>query len=331
MNRWKSASIAGALAVMAGAGMLASPAWAQIELKLNGLHAPEHPVSLTHHFFADRVEQITNGEITVDVFDARQLGDAVESVQSLRNGTIAFMTVSTSNLSQVDPKVDMFSLPYLFKSADHYWDYLTSERGRGFVEPLEDKGIIVLAWIDSGARNFFSEQPIRSVEDVQGKKIRVMASPVQVKTIEAMGGTGVPVAWGELYNARQTGVVDGAENNHPSVVTMKFYEVSDYYTLDEHARIPDALLMSKMVYDKLSEEQQQAIRQAGREAEAYMRGAWTMAEQSAMSELQGRFSEIIEPDKQPFIDAVAPLVQEEAERLGIAEEVDYILEMGQNY
>jgi TRAP-type C4-dicarboxylate transport system substrate-binding protein len=183
---------------------------------------------------------------------------------------------------------------------------LNSDRAQEFVKPLEDKGIIVLAWIDSGARNFFSEQPIRSVADVAGKKIRVMASPVQVKTIEAMGGTGVPIAWGELYNALQTGVVDGAENNHPSVVTMKFYEVSDYYTLDEHARIPDALLMSKAVYDKLTPEQRQAIRQAGKEAEAYMRGAWTMAEQSAMNELQGRFIEIIKPDKQPFIDAVAP-------------------------
>jgi tripartite ATP-independent transporter DctP family solute receptor len=252
-------------------------------------------------------------------------------VQSLRNGTIALVTVSASNLSQVDPRVDMFSLPYLFKSADHYWAYLNSDRAAAFVQPLEDKGIIVLGWIDSGARNFFSEAPIRSVDDLQGKKVRVMASPVQVKTIEAMGGTGVPVAWGELYNALQTGVVDGAENNHPSVVTMKFYEVSDYYTLDEHARIPDALLMSKAIYDKLEPAQQEAIRRAGQEAEAYMRGAWTMAEQSAMNELQGRFAEIIEPDKQPFIDAVAPLVQEEAERLGVTDEVDYILEMGQDY
>src|SRR5690606_30184832 len=200
MRSWNLASLGRALTLATALGALfaAAPAQAQIELKLNGLHAPEHPVSLTHHFFADRVAQLTGGEITVDVFDARQLGDAVESVQSLRNGTIAFVTVSTSNLSQVDPKIDMFSLPYLFKSADHYWDYLTSERAREFVRPLEDKGIVLLAWIDSGARNFFSEQPIRSVEDVEGKKIRVMASPVQVKTIEAMGGTGVPVAWGEL-------------------------------------------------------------------------------------------------------------------------------------
>lgn len=326
------APLAGALTVaLAGAALCATSPAAALELKLNGLHAPEHPVSLTHHYFADRVEQLTDGEITVDVFDARQLGDAVESVQSLRNGTIAFVTVSASNLSQVLPAVDMFSLPYLFKNADHYWDYLNSERAQEFVQPLEDKGIKVLAFIDSGSRNFFSEEPIRSVEDVQGKKIRVMASPVQVKTIEAMGGTGVPVAWGELYNALQTGLVDGAENNHPSVVTMKFYEVSDYYTLDEHARIPDMLLMSKSIYDRLSPEQQQAVEKAGDEAEAYMRGAWTMAEQSAMNELQDRFTEIIEVDKQPFIDAVSDLVQEEAERLGVTDEVNHILETGQNY
>jgi tripartite ATP-independent transporter DctP family solute receptor len=310
---------------------LVSGASAAIELKLNGVQPPEHPVSMTHKFFAERVGQLTGGEIAIEVYDARGLGDAVESVQSLRNGTIAFATVSASNLSQVMPQMDMFSLPYLFKSAQHYWDYLNSERAAAFVAPLEDKGIVVLGYIDSGSRNFFSDEPIRSVSDVAGKKIRVMASPVQVKTIEAMGGTGVPIAWGELYNALHTGVVDAAENNDPSILAMKFYEVSKYYTLDEHARIPDILLVSKGVYDKLSPEQQQAVMQAGQEAEAYMRGAWAMAEQDARVALQERFTEIIDVDKQPFIDAVGPLVQEEAGRLGVTDEVTYILDSGKNY
>jgi tripartite ATP-independent transporter DctP family solute receptor len=312
-------------------GWAAPAGAAAIELKLNGVQPPEHPVSMTHKFFAERVGQLTGGDIQIEVYDARGLGDAVESVQSLRNGTIAFATVSASNLSQVMPQMDMFSLPYLFKSAQHYWDYLNSERAQAFVKPLEDKGIVVLGFIDSGSRNFFSEQPIRSVDDVAGKKIRVMASPVQVKTIEAMGGTGVPIAWGELYNALQTGVVDGAENNDPSILTMKFYEVSKYYTLDEHARIPDILLASKPVFDKLSPEQQQATKQAGKEAEAYMRGAWAMAEQDARTALKERFTEIISVDKQPFIDAVHDLVQSEAGRLGVTDEVDYILEQGKNY
>ncbi len=308
-----------------------SSAQAQRTLKLNGVQPPSHPVSMTHEFFADRVEALTDGSLKIDVNHARALGDAVESVQSMRDGTLAFVTVSASNLSQIDRRMDMFSLPFLFKNADHYWDYLTSAKAEEFVKPLEDRGIHVIAFIDSGARNFFADKPIRTPADMAGQKIRVMASPVQVKMIEAMGGTGVPIAWGDLYNALQTGVVDGAENNHPSVFTMKFYEVSDYYTLDEHARIPDMLIMSQDVYDSLSDEERAAVDKAADEAEAYMRGAWAASSQMSLEQLRPLFSEIIEPEKQPFIDAVTPLLNEQGEALGVADEVQYLLESGSKY
>jgi tripartite ATP-independent transporter DctP family solute receptor len=310
---------------------LATVAQAEIVLKLNGLHEPTHPAALTHEYFADRVEELTNGEIKVEVHHSRALGDAVESVQSIRNGTIAFFDVSASNLNQVVPQMDMLSLPYLFKNAKHYWWYLNSPRAEAFVKPLEDKGIVVLGYIDSGARSFFTQAPVRSVEDLHGMKIRTMASPVAVSMMEALGGTGVPIAWGELYNALQTGVVDGAENNHPSLVSMKFYEVSKYYTIDEHARIPDVLIASKKVMDQLTPEQQDAIKYAGKLAQAYMRGAWAVSEQTALAQLESLYTEIIEVDKQPFIDAVSPLVQSEAERLGVTDEVNYILEEGKRF
>jgi len=316
------------------AGMLlaaVSTASAERTLKVNGVHAPSHPASMTHEFFADRVEKLTGGSLDVDVNHARALGDAVESVQSLRDGTLAFVTVSASNLSQIDKRMDMFSLPFLFKNADHYWDYLTSADADAFVEPLQKKGIRVLAFIDSGARNFFADNPIRSPDDIKGKKIRVMASPVQVKMIEALGGTGVPIAWGDLYNALQTGVVDGAENNHPSVFSMKFYEVSDYYTLDEHARIPDMLLVSEDVYQSLSDEEKEAVNKAADEAEAYMRGAWAASSQMSLDQLRPLFTEIVEPEKQPFIDAVTPLLTEQGEALGVSEQINALLESGKKF
>ena len=99
-------------------GAFASSANA-LELKMNGLHAPSHPASMTHEFFGDRVAELTGGKITVDVHHARGLGDAVESVQMIRNGTVAFFDVSAANLSQVDKRLDMFTLPYLFKSKAH--------------------------------------------------------------------------------------------------------------------------------------------------------------------------------------------------------------------
>jgi len=302
-----------------------------LELKMNGLHAPSHPASMAHDFFGQRVVELTGGAITVDVHHARGLCDAVECVQMIRNGTIAFFDVSAANLSQVDKRLDMFTLPYLFKSKAHYWNYLTSDNAAAFVKPLEKKGIKVLGYIDSGARSFFTQKPVRTVADVKGQKIRVMGSPVAVATIAAMGGTGVPVAWGELYNALQTGVVDGAENNHPSVLSMKFYEVSKYYTLDEHARIPDMLIMSKKTFDALPADQQKAIEQAGREAEAFMRGAWTVSEVTALAQLKSKFTEIIEVDKGPFIAAVADLVAKEGVRLGVTDEVKHILGTGSKF
>ena len=311
-------------------GAFASAASA-LELKMNGLHAPSHPASMAHEFFGARVAELTGGKITVDVHHARGLGDAVESVQMIRNGTVAFFDVSAANLSQVDKRLDMFTLPYLFKNKAHYWNYLTSDRAKAFVKPLEKKGIKVLGYIDSGARSFFTQKPVRTVADVKGQKIRVMGSPVAVATIAAMGGTGVPVAWGELYNALQTGVVDGAENNHPSVLSMKFYEVSKYYTLDEHARIPDILIMSKKTFDALPVDQQKAVEQAGKEAEAFMRGAWTVSEVTALKALKAKFVEIIEVDKKPFIDAVADLVAKEGKRLGVTDEVKHVLATGANF
>ena len=136
-------------------------------------------------------------------------------MQSVRNGTIGFTTVSASNLNQVLPAMDMYSLPFLFKNEAHFWWFLAQPQAAELAKQMEDKGIKIIGYIDSGSRNFFTQKAVRTPDDLKGQKIRVMASPVMVNTMKALGATGVPVAWAELYTALQTGVVDGAENNHP--------------------------------------------------------------------------------------------------------------------
>ena len=166
---------------------------------------------------------------------------------------------------------------------------------------------------------------------MKGMKIRVMASPVMIDTMKAMGASGVPVAWGELYTALQTGVVDGGENNHPSVISMKFYEVSKFYTIDEHMRIPDVNIVSTKVFEKLTKSQQAAMLQAGVEATAYMRGAWKVAEVEDLNKIKGLMKEVITVDKKPFMEAVAPLVKESAKKLGAEEFVNWVLATGKNF
>ena len=319
-----------ALIVLAALAV-AAPASAGTVLKFSSIHEPAHPSAHTAEFFAERVKQMTNNELDVQVYHSRQLGDARDNVENVRNGSIAFTSVSISNLSQVLPVMDVWSLPYIFKSDEHYWYVLNGGKGMEFMKQLEPKGIKTITWITSGARNFFTQKPIRSAADLKGQKIRVMASPVMIDTMKALGANGVPVAWGELYTALQTGVVDGAENNHPSMISMKFYEVSKYYSLDEHMRIPDVNIISTKVFEKLSKTQQAAILKAGEEATAYMRGAWKIAEINDLAKIRGLMKEVTTPDKKSLMDAVAPMVGESAKKLGGEAFIKYVLETGKNF
>jgi len=319
-----------ALIVLAALAV-AAPASAGTVLKFSSIHEPAHPSAYTADFFAQRVNQMTNNELEVQVYHSRQLGDARDNVENVRNGSIAFTSVSISNLSQVLPVMDVWSLPYVFKSDDHYWYVLNGGKAMEFMKQLEPKGIKTITWITSGARNFFTQKPVRTVADMKGQKIRVMASPVMINTMKALGANGVPVAWGELYSALQTGVVDGAENNHPSVISMKFYEVSKYYSLDEHMRIPDVNIVSTKVFDKLTKSQQAAILKAGEEATAYMRGAWKVSEIESLAKIKGLMKEITTVEKKGFMDAVASLVNDEAKKLGGTDFIKYVLETGKNF
>ena len=204
-----------ALAAALCAVLSATPVAAQIVTKLSGIQPLEHPSSFAEKFFAEQVSTLTNGTVKVETYHNTQLGDAVANVQSVRNGTIGLTVVSASNLNQVVPAMDMLSLPFIFKNEAHFWWYLAQPEAESFVKALEEKGVKKIAYLDSGSRNLFTQKAVRSPADLKGQKIRVMASPVMVKTMEALGATGVPVAWAELYTALQTGVVDGAENNHP--------------------------------------------------------------------------------------------------------------------
>src|SRR3954470_21087847 len=310
---------------------VAAPANAQIVTKYAGIQPIDHPSSYSEKYFGEEVGVLTRGAIKVEVYHNTQRGDAVANVQSIRNGTIGFTTVSASNLNQVVPAMDMYSLPFLFKNEAHFWWFLAQPEAAALAKPLEDKGIKVLGYLDSGARNFFTQKAIRTPEDLKGQKIRVMASPVMVNTMKALGATGVPVAWAELYTALQTGVVDGAENNHPSVVAKKFYEVSKFYSLDEHMRIPDVLIMSMKLWTSLSDEQKKAVADAGQRMQAYMRGAWKISETKDLQALKSNFTEIVTPDKAPFVKAVSGLVQEEGKRLGVEKTIAFILDSQKNF
>src|SRR5437764_14576196 len=137
-----------------------APAKAQIVTKYAGIQPIDHPSSYSEKYFGEEVGLLTKGSVKVEVYHNTQLGDAVANVQSIRNGTIGFSTVSASNLNQVVPAMDMYSLPFLFKNEAHFWWFLAQPQAAELAKQMEDKGIKIIAYMDSGSRNFFTQKPV---------------------------------------------------------------------------------------------------------------------------------------------------------------------------
>jgi TRAP-type C4-dicarboxylate transport system substrate-binding protein len=173
------------------------------------------------------------------------------------------------------------------------------------------KGLIGLAWMDAGARNFYNtKKPIKTMADLKGMKVRVMGNPMFVEMANSMGGNGVAMGYDQVFNALQTGVVDGAENNPPSFVFDNHYQVAKFYTVDEHLIVPEMVVFSKKIWDTLSKEEQALLVKFGHEAQQEERKLWEVYEKQAMDKAKAAGIQIIEvsdADKKAFQDAVKPV------------------------
>ncbi len=185
--------------------------------------------------------------------------------------------------------------------------------GKELLDKITDsgKGLVGLCWMDAGARNFYdTKKPIKDLADLKGQKIRVMGNPIFVDMANSMGANGVPLGYDQVFNALQTGVVDGAENNPPSFVFDNHYTVAKYYTIDEHLIVPEVLVMSKKIWDTLSKDDQAAVMKYAREAQLEERKLWNVYEKKAMDKAKAAGIQIIPvsaADKKAFQDAVKPV------------------------
>ena len=174
-------------------------------------------------------------------------------------------------------------------------------------------GLHGLGYFDSGSRSFYTVDPVGSPSELRDKKIRVMNDQVAMDMVEAMGGSPTPISFGELYTALKQGTVDGAENNPPSFVSSRHYEICKNYVLDHHARIPDVILMSSKVWETLDAQQREWLEGAIKDASLFQRKAWAEATAADLQTLRDAGVNIIEPDLAAFRAAVVPVVKKYSE------------------
>jgi tripartite ATP-independent transporter DctP family solute receptor len=273
-------------------------------------HPADYPTTKGDIKFAELVKERSNGRITIDVFPSAQLGEEKAVIEQVQLGAIEFTRVSTGPMGEFNKEFGVFSLPYIFDNDEHVWKFLLGDHGSKLLDSLETSGMKGLAYYSSGSRSFYSSKPLTSMEDLKGLKIRVIENKLNIEIMKALGANATPMPYGEVYSSLQTGVIDAAENNYPSYYSSKHFEVAPHYLLDHHQRVPEVLLVSKPVWDKLSADDQAIIKQAAVDSIAYQREEWAKYEKESEEQVRAGGATITEvSDLKPWKDAVAPVIE----------------------
>jgi tripartite ATP-independent transporter DctP family solute receptor len=283
----------------------------KINLKLGHSMDVNHPVHKAMEHMKERLTELSGGSVHVDIYPSSVLGNETQCLEQLQNGSLAMTKTAAAAIENFIPEMQVFSLPYVFKSREHYWNVLNGEVGQELLQKGESKYLRGLCYYDGGSRNFYTkEKAIQSPEDLKGVKIRVQNNATAIAMVKAMGGSPTPIAWGELYSALAQGTVDGAENNLPSFTTNKHYEICKHFSLDGHSRVPDILLMSSKVWEKLPPQVQQWVQQAADESREFQKDLWTQKTLEALEEAKKHGVTIYDVDVQAFAAKVAPMLEQ---------------------
>ncbi len=280
-------------------------------IKLGHALNADHPVHKAMVYMAERVSEKSDGRLRIDIYPSQQLGTERELVELLQIGSLGITKVSSGAIEGFVPVYKVFGLPYIFRSEEQRFKVLEGEIGREILLSSEKYWLRGLCYYDAGSRSFYSKaKPILSPDDLTGMKVRTMNSPTAVRMIQQMGGSATPIAWGELYTALQQGVVDAAENNPPSYHLSRHYEVCKYYSLDEHTSVPDVLLISTVIWNSLTTQEQQWLQEAADESAQYQKQLWKEACEFALQEVQKSGVQVYYPDKAPFSKKVEAIYED---------------------
>ncbi|WP_370556199.1 TRAP transporter substrate-binding protein [Edwardsiella tarda] len=282
----------------------------KVTLKLAHNLERSHVVHQAFEQMAKEVQQLSNGTMRIRIYPSSQMGSARETLELLQNGALDMTKGSASDLESFDNVYAIYNMPYLFKDQQHFNNVVYGPVGKEIMDSTKDKGFFSMAAYVAGTRSFYAKKPITSPADLKGMKIRVQASPTTIKMIELMGGSPTPISFGEVYTAMQQGVVDGAENNVPSWVQTRHIEIANVLSEDEHASIPDYLVIATKTWEKLTPEQQAILAKAACDSEVYQQKLWDQVDAESRAQAKAMGASIVSVDKAPFRAAVQPLYDE---------------------
>jgi tripartite ATP-independent transporter DctP family solute receptor len=320
-NRFRRAT----LAALAGAALaLAIPAIHAQEVKERTLRfafslAKDHPFGTGAQKFADAVAQKSGGKMKVALFPNAVLGSDPQNLSAIRGGTLDFTSMATGIVASLDKQLMVFDLPFLFNSAQEAYAIADGPVGTRLMEGLAQHGVIGLGIWDLGFRNMTnSKRPIVKADDLQGLKVRVIASPIYLDLFKTLGANPVPMTFGEVYGALESKAIDGQDNPVGVIESAKFAEVQKYMSLTRHVYTGMPFLMSKKTWDSMSDTERRIIREAAAEAKEEERKATLAKEVQAIEGLRKtmQVNEVSPAEMNVMRTRVQPVIEKFSREIG---------------
>ena len=256
--------------LMAGVFSLGAVAQQPIVIKFSHVVAVDTPKGKAADFFAKRAAELTKGKVKVEVYPNSQLYKDKEEMEALQLGAVQMLAPSLAKFGPLGVReFEVFDLPYIFDNYDELHKVTQGPVGQQLLAKLEPKGIKGLAFWDNGFKSFSANTPIKSPADLRGKKLRIQSSKVLEEQMRALGALPQVMAFSEVYQALQTGVVDGTENPISNLYTQKMHEVQKYLTITEHGYLGYAVIVNKKFWDGLPADVRSQLDTAMKEATVY--------------------------------------------------------------
>ena len=257
----------------AGLALLASQmVWAQqpIVIKFSHVVAANTPKGKAADFFAAKAAELTGGRVKVEVYPNSTLYKDKEEIEALQLGSVQMLAPSLSKFGPLGVKeFEVFDLPFIFDNEDELRKVTNGPLGKQLLDKLQPKGILGLAYWDNGFKSFSANKPIRTPADLKGLKMRIQSSDVLKTQMRELGALPQVMAFGETYQALQTGVVDGTENPHSNLYTQKMHEVQKYVTVTNHGYLGYAVIVNKKFWEGLPPDIRKSLEEAMAQATRY--------------------------------------------------------------
>jgi tripartite ATP-independent transporter DctP family solute receptor len=302
--------IGAALAAASVALPFAADAQQKQVWKASDVHPTGYPTVEAVERMGKKLEKATNGRISIQMYPQMQLGGEKEMIEQAQVGALQIARISVGALGPVIDELNVFNMPFIFRDEQHMRKVIDGPIGTELLEKISTNPatrLVALGWMDAGTRNVYANKPVTKPTDLKGMKVRMMGNPIFVETMNAMGGNGVAMGFNELYSAMQTGVVDGAENNEPTVLAQNHYQVAKIYSLTGHLIIPEMFVFSKRTWDTLSKDDQALLKKVSREAQLEQRKLWDDKTAKATEELKAKGVQFVAADKGAFFKATQPV------------------------